>query len=552
MSSRTAAHRVVKELEAQGVTHVFGIPGAKIDAVFDGLVDGDPDLVVCRHEQNAAFMAAAVGRLTGTPGVCLVTSGPGASNLVTGLMTATTEGDPVVALVGAVGRTERLKRTHQQVDVESLFRAVTKSVAEVGTADAIPEALANAFRTAATARAGATAVAIPQDVLTETVKAPAARAAGAPRLGASPRGELEHAARLLSTARTPVILAGMRAGAPDVCAAVRDMLRATELPVVETFQAAGLVSRDLEDHFLGRVGLFRNQPGDVLLDEADVVLAVGYDPVEYGPAHWNGSGERHIIHVDCVPADIDNHYHPEIELRGHIQDNLAALTALVEGLRLNSDTQDMVDAQRGRLAEADATAHAELPDRVHPLRLLSELRAAIDDHTVVACDIGSLYIWTARNFRVYEPRKLLFSNGQQTLGVALPWAIAACLVRPGKKVVSMSGDGGFLFSAAELETAVRLSCNLVHLVWADGAYDMVAFQEQAKYGRTSGTEFGPVDHVRFAESFGATGLRVSSPDELAPVLAKALATPGPVVVDIPVDYRDNAALATALHSEVLQ
>ncbi|MCY9515527.1 acetolactate synthase AlsS [Paenibacillus apiarius] len=537
---------VVECLMRQGVSHIFGIPGAKVDSVFDALVDQGPSLIVCRHEQNAAFMAAAVGRLTGKPGVCLVTSGPGASNLATGLVTATAEGDPVVALSGAVSRADRLKRTHQSMDNAALFQPVTKYSAEVQHPDNLPEVLTNAFRAATSPRPGAALVSLPQDVITSPVEVSAIGPLPSPKLGAAPSEEIRAAAEALRGARIPVILLGMRASAPEATYAIRELLSHTNIPVVETFQAAGAISRELESHFFGRIGLFRNQPGDDLLAQADVVLTVGYDPVEYDPKFWNGDGLRHIVHVDEVQADIDHDYQPNLELLGSIERTIQELTKHLSGLQRTPEAAKLCDSLQAKLLEACEPPEHVREGLLHPLQIIHSLRRVIDDKVTVTCDVGSHYIWMARYFRSYEPRRLLFSNGMQTLGVALPWAIAAALVRPGEKVVSVSGDGGFLFSAMELETAVRLQLPIVHLVWNDGTYDMVAFQQQMKYGRTAGVHFGQPDMVQFAESYGAQGYRVTDPDDLVPTLQRALAAEGPVIIDIPVDYSDNITLGNML------
>ncbi|MBN3523978.1 acetolactate synthase AlsS [Paenibacillus apiarius] len=537
---------VVECLMRQGVSHIFGIPGAKVDSVFDALVDQGPSLIVCRHEQNAAFMAAAVGRLTGKPGVCLVTSGPGASNLATGLVTATAEGDPVVALSGAVSRADRLKRTHQSMDNAALFQPVTKYSAEVQHPDNLPEVLTNAFRAATSPRPGAALVSLPQDVITSPVEVSAIGPLPSPKLGAAPSEEIRAAAEALRGARIPVILLGMRASAPEATYAIRELISHTNIPVVETFQAAGAISRELESHFFGRIGLFRNQPGDDLLAQADVVLTVGYDPVEYDPKFWNGDGLRHIVHVDEVQADIDHDYQPNLELLGSIERTIQELTKHLSGLQRTPEAAKLCDSLQAKLLEACEPPEHVREGLLHPLQIIHSLRRVIDDKVTVTCDVGSHYIWMARYFRSYEPRRLLFSNGMQTLGVALPWAIAAALVRPGEKVVSVSGDGGFLFSAMELETAVRLQLPIVHLVWNDGTYDMVAFQQQMKYGRTAGVHFGQPDMVQFAESYGAQGYRVTDPDDLVPTLQRALAAEGPVIIDIPVDYSDNITLGNML------
>ncbi|MCW2663338.1 MAG: alsS, partial [Mycobacterium sp.] len=509
-------------------------------------------LIVCRHEQNAAFMAAGIGRLTGTPGVVLVTSGPGTTNLATGLVTANTEGDPVVALCGAVTLPDRLKRTHQSMDAVSMFTPITKFAGEVNDTANVPEVVTNAFRKACGPAGGASVVVLPQDVAagSATVALPAAGPSLVPAMGAAPAEAVDRAVQMLRGARLPVLLLGVRAGDVDATAAIRQLLARTDLPVVETYQAAGALSRELEDHFVGRIGLFRNQPGDVLLAHADVILTIGYDPVEYDPKLWNVAPGAQLIHLDALPAEIDNTYQPALELWGDVVQTVNALAARLGELKLSAQSSSLVTDLRGRLLELEEMPYRELPDRVHPLRIVRALRGLLADDTIVTCDVGSHAIWMSRHFRSYQPRTLLISNGQQTLGVALPWAIAATLVHPEKTVVSMSGDGGFLFSAMELETAVRLKSNLVHLVWRDGTYDMVAFQEQAKYGRTSGVEFGPVDTVTFAESFGATGLRVSSPDDFELVLKQAIDTPGPVIVDVPVDYSDNHTLGALVHQDV--
>jgi acetolactate synthase I/II/III large subunit len=549
-----SAQKVVDVLSAQGVEYIFGVPGAKIDAVFDALVDGGPRLVVCRHEQNAAFMAGAIGRLTGVPGVVLVTSGPGTTNLTTGLLTANTEQDPVVALCGAVRRADRLKRTHQSMDAAALLKTVTKFTGEVNDPDNVAETTVSAFRAAITEPRGATAVVLPADVLAASTTAGIAARMPIPALAAAPTEAIAQASRLIRAAHRPALLVGARGADPDSCRALRSLVSATGLPVVETFQAAGVVSRALEDRFLGRVGLFRNQPGDIIVDHADVLVAIGYDAVEYDPVLWNGNPNlqgRTVVHIDSLPADIDNNYQPTLELRGDVAATLTALTGNLAGLTLTPEYGAEIAKQRDALADIDTAARNRPPHGVglDPVAVLLRLREELDDDATIACDIGSVYIYVARHFRVYEPRRLLFSNGQQTLGVALPWAMAACLVRPGTRVVSISGDGGFLFSAQELETATRLGLTFTHIIFRDNTYDMVAFQEVLKYGRTSGVQLGDYDIVSYAAAFGAHGYRVSTLEEFGTTLRRALAEDGPSVIDVPVDYSHNVDLAAHLHDD---
>jgi acetolactate synthase-1/2/3 large subunit len=544
-----SAQRIVEALIAYGVEYVFGVPGAKIDAVFDVLADMGPQLVVCRHEQNAAFMAAAIGRLTGTPGVVLVTSGPGTTNLATGLLTATTEQDPVVALCGAVGREDRLKRTHQSMDAAAVMKTVTKFTGEINHPDNAPEAVANAFRAATTAPQGAAAVILPQDVLAAPTTAGIDRALPTPVLGPAPADAISKAANLIRYAQRPALLVGVRGADPHSCAALQALIAATGLPVVETFQAAGVVSRALEDHYLGRVGLFRNQPGDVVVANADVLVTVGYDAVEYDPVLWNADVARTIVHIDTIPADVDNRYQPVLELRGSVAATLDELTPQLSDVQLAEGYTSELARQRRALADIDEHARSASAQGhgVNPAALVLVLREGLDDGATVACDIGSVYIYMARHFRVYHPRQLLFSNGQQTLGVGLPWAMAAAMVRPGTQVVSISGDGGFLFSAQELETATRLGLTFTHVIMRDNTYDMVGFQEVLKYGRKSGVQLGDYDIVAYAQSFGARGYRLETLDEFATVLKQSLLEDGPSLIDVRVDYRHNTDLGAHLH-----
>lgn len=550
MTDRSGAEVLVRNLEAQGVEYIFGIPGAKIDRVYEALNGSCIKLVVCRHEQNAAFIAGGIGRLTGKAGVCLVTSGPGVTNLATGLATATSEGMAMVALGGAVPLADRLKQVHQSLDNATLMRAVTKYSVEVTAGEAIGEVVANAFRAAEGGRPGASFISLPQNVMVGPAADRVLTPASPPKGGASDPAAIAAAVQEVGKAKQPVLLLGMLASRPHNAAAVRALLARHVLPTVCTYQGAGVVPQTCLECFGGRVGLFHNQPGDKLLDAADLVIAVGFDPIEYDPSLWNRDGARRIVHIDSTPADFDACYRPAIELVGDIAANVALLTAqLPPGGRatdipLLGHVRRELEEVRGRGAGLGG-----MP--VHPLRIVHEMQKFVTEDMTVALDMGAFHIWIARYFYSFRPGQLLISNGQQTLGVALPWAIAASLARPGGKVLSVSGDGGFLFSGVELETAVRLKANLVHLIWSDGGYNMVAFQEAAKYGRTTGTEFGPIDVVKYAEAFGAHGYRIGHPDELAPVLRKAMETPGPVLIDIPVDYRDNPGLMGDLHAGVI-
>ncbi len=553
---RYGADAIIDSLVNHDVKYVFGVPGAKIDRVFERLEhptnEKAPQLIITRHEQNAAFMAQGIGRITGKPGVVLTTSGPGVSNLATGLVTATAEGDPVLAISGQVQRTDLLRLTHQSMDNVALLAPVTKYAAEVQEPENISEVIANAYQEAEAAKQGASFVSVPQDVTDSEVKTAPIAPMPAPVLGPASPVESTLLAQRIKTAKLPVLLLGMRASDPETTKSIRNLVEETHLPVVETFQGAGIIPRELEDDFFGRVGLFRNQPGDQLLKHADLVIAVGYDPIEYEPRNWNNEGDANIIVIDSMRAEVDKNFQPERELVGDISQTLDFLLPYMKGFKLPESSREYLDGLQEKLKLRDEPpAVTENQVTSHPLSIIQALQDRVTDDMTVSVDVGSFYIWMARHFRSYNPRHLLFSNGMQTLGVALPWAISAALVRPNTQIVSVSGDGGFLFSSQDLETAVRLGLNIVHIIWNDGHYDMVKFQEELKYRKSAGVNFGSVDFVKYAESFGATGLRVEKAQDLEKVLDQAFATEGPVVVDIPVDYSDNKELGKQILEDQL-
>ena len=540
----SAADMVIDTLKNNNVDYVFGISGAKIDYLFDALEDDGPELIVTRHEQNAAMMAQGIGRLTGKPGVALVTSGPGVSNLTTGLLTATSEGDPVLAIGGQVKRNDLLRLTHQAVDNAALLKSSTKYSAEVQDPESLSEVMTNAIRTATSGKNGASFISIPQDVISSQVQSKAIDLPEKPHLGVPTDEEVNEVLQAIKDAKFPVLLAGMRSSSEKETEAIRKFVEKTSLPVVETFQGAGVISRELEDHFFGRVGLFRNQVGDELLRKADLVVAIGYDPIEYEASNWNKELDTEIISIDEVHAEITNYLRPKKELVGNIAGTIQMMSEKVSEPIIDQKHLDDLEELRANIIEATGIKYEHEDGILHPVEIINTMQKTLTDDTTVTVDVGSHYIWMARKFRSYNPRHLLFSNGMQTLGVALPWAIAAALVRPNTQVVSVAGDGGFLFSGQDLETAVRKKLNIIQLIWNDGKYNMVEFQEEMKYKRAAGVAFGPVDYVKYAESFGAKGIRVTSPEELEAAIKEGYETEGPVLIDIPVNYKDNIKLST--------
>ncbi len=417
----------------------------------------------------------------------------------------------------------------------------------------------DAFRVAAEYPQGATAVSLPIDIMTVGRKSchPGLSRHGlrpAATYGPSPASSLREAAALISAAKAPVLYLGMRATEPETTAAVHAFLRKHPIPVVETFQAAGSIPKELAHLFYGRLGLFRNQPGDKLITHADLLITVGYDQSEYDADAWNQSKRCNILHLDVNKADYGYCYAPKVELVGSMGANLDILGDTLTSVAMLQETEPAKSIFTELHAWVSSPhAFAKETGPTHPLHFIRKLQELVDPTTTVISDVGSVYIWLCRFFYSYVPKTFLMSNAQQTLGVGLPWAIGAALSQTpepcARKVVSISGDGGFLFSAQELVTAVKLECDITHFIWNDGKYNMVEFQEVDKYGRSAGVDLGGVDFVKYAESMGARGLKVSSSAELEGVMEVALSYKGVCVVDITIDYSQNHELMMHLVSD---
>jgi acetolactate synthase-1/2/3 large subunit len=411
--------------------------------------------------------------------------------------------------------------------------------------------MSDAFRVAERPRPGAAFVSLPMDIVNAPAKGAVFSDVGSPAMGPAPVEEIRATAELLKLAKSPVLLLGMLASQPEIADAIRKFVAQTGVAVTGTFQAAGALGSAQFNRFAGRIGLWSNQPGDQLLAQSDLVVTVGYNPVEYYPSLWNKNVRRPVVHIDVLPADADRHYRPAVELVGDIAKTLELLAAELGTLNTSPEANAILSTVA--LARTALTKkYAGLGGApVHPLRIVKELQDIVDANTTMCVDMGSFHIWIARYLHSFRARQLLITNGQQTMGVALPWAIAASLVRPGEKIISVSGDGSFMQSSMELETAVRLKSNIVHVIWVDNMYNMVEIQEVQKYERRSGVEFGPIDFKAYAEAFGAAGFAVNSADELRSTLRKAMEVEGPAVVAIPVDYSDNPKLMDPLREDYL-
>ncbi len=528
---------------------VFGVPGAKIDSLFIALKHSKIQMIICRHEQNAAFMAAAFGRLTGKIGVCIATSGPGVTNLTTGLATATSEGDPVLAIGGEVSLDERLKKTHQSLDAINLMKAVTKYSAEVVTAHELAEIMGNAIRIAESDRPGAVFVSLPKNIgLTDFEGDLMINWGKKSPKGPGSQLAVTEAVKALDASKRPLVIMGMQSSLDELSQPLIQFLKKTGIPYISTFQGAGAwIEEKGASTYAGRIGLFHNQPADKLLDVADLIITIGYDPIEYDPSIWNANNKRPIICIDTIQPDQDNDFMPIAELIGDIGESLILLS---DAVKIKVDT-DYIKVAKYAFQELQATiSEGKKMDAfpVQPLRLIHEIQKQITTDTHVALDVGSNYIWTNRYCVTDNARQVLVSNGQQTLGVSIPWAIALFLLYPNQRVLSISGDGGFLFSSMELETAVRIGAKFVHVIWDSHSYDMVAFQEVAHYGESAGIKLGAYDVVKMAESFGCKGYSIKSTDELPHVFEEAFKAEVPVLIHVPVDY----SLNTRLMEDVIQ
>jgi acetolactate synthase-1/2/3 large subunit len=539
-----AAELVVRCLEHEGVHHVFGVPGEETMALLNALADSQQvRFVPTRHEQGAAFMADVWGRLTGTAGVCLGTLGPGATNLLTGVADAYLDHAPLVALTGQAGLERVHKESHQYLDVVGMFRPVTKWSARIERAEVVPEVARKAFRLATAEKAGPTHLELPEDVADEEVppgsEHPLPIRVPRPTV---PSGEaIEAALALLRQARRPVILVGngvIRAHAAGDLAA---LARRLHIPVVHTFMGKGILS-DADPLSWGAMGL---QARDIVMDGidgADLVLAVGYDLVEYAPSAWNHVRERPIVHVDALPAEVDQSYLPAVELVGDVGASLRALALAWQGRRGVTARPEL---REQILAELN-NFRADEGFPIKPQRILADLRAALDPKDIVISDVGAHKLWVARLFPTQWANTVVISNGLASMGIGVPGAVAAKLAHPERRVVAVTGDGGFLMNSQELETAKRLGTAFVVLIWVDDAYGVIEWKQQQRFGRTFGTHFTNPDFVRYAEAFNLPGFRVESAAELLPTLRRALDQDVPSIVEVPVDYRENIRLSTHL------
>ena len=549
MTVSKASDVLVRCLEAEGVRHVFGIPGEETLDLNHSLAASSIEFVPVRHEQAAAFMAGMYGRLTGRAGVCLGTLGPGALNLVTGVADAFLDRTPLVALTGQRPLEWMHKESHQYVDVLDVMAPITKWNARVAQPDIIPEVVRKAFRVAESEKPGATHLELPEDVMGKPLEAePLPRRS--PPLPEPAARELLEAAELICAARNPIVLAGNGVLRAHAAPALREFTRATGIPVAETFMGKGAL--DCADPYaLGTVGLQERDYELAGFGDADVVIAIGYDLVEHAPVHWNARRDKAIVVVDSVAAEIDAYFTPAVELLG---DLYQVLLRLAEECRNTRDPRPHPPACRLRtlVSERLAASRRDAAFPVCPPRALWELRQALGASDMLISDVGLHKLWIARMFGAHEPNTVLIPNGLAGMGFALPSAIAAKLAHPERRVVAVCGDGGFLMNCQELETARRLGTAFVTLVWVDGGFGSIAWKQGRRFaGDHFGTDFSNPDFVGLAESFGMPAWRCDSPDDFSSRLRHALSLDTPSLIVLPIDYSVDVAISGQLGEETV-
>lgn len=548
MSSRRASDLFVECLEAEGVRYVFGIPGEETLDLNASLANSSVSFIPVRHEQGGAYMADMYGRLTGRAGVCLGTLGPGAMNLVTAIGDAFLDRAPLVALTGQADLERMHKESHQFIDLVELFRPITKWNARVTSPDIVPEVVRKAFKVAESEKPGATHLELPEDVMAAEVDArplprrrivkpePAAR-------------ELLKAADLIRSAINPVALAGNGAVRAGAAPALREFCRATGIAVAETFMGKGLLDHD-DPKALGTVGLQARDYAMAGFEDADVVIAIGYDLVEHSPKHWNPRRDKKIVVIDSEPAEIDAYFTPEVELVGDIYHVLT---------RLAEECRDVPFRSQGsgqtRLRElVDGHLHAAAGDESFPMRpprVLGEIRQALGRDDILISDVGLHKLWIGRMYPAHEPNTVMIANGLAGMGFALPCAVAAKLVHPNRRVVTVSGDGGFLMNVQELETAMRLKTAFVNVVWENRQFGSIVWKQDTKFGEHFGVDFTNPDFVALAGSFGMPAWRCEGADDFDRHLRHALTLDVPSLIVVPIDYSLDVALTPELGADTL-
>lgn len=541
-----ASDLLVQCLEEEGIEYIFGVPGEE-NADFMMSLEKSTKIkfILTRHEQGAAFMAEIYGRLTGNPAGCLGTLGPGATNLITGVADSNMDRAPMLVLTGQ-GSTDRLhKESHQIMDVVSMFRPVTKWAATILNADTIPEIIRKAVRIARSEKPGAVHIELPEDIATlETSKRPMT-----PRRfrRSVPDDKItDQAFAMIAAAKRPVIIAGNGCIRRRASKQLRLFCEKTGIGVVSTFMAKGSVDMDAP-YCLYTVGLGNKDLISRAIDDADLVIALGFDMVEYHPQLWNPNGDKTIIHADFLAAEIDEHYHPEIELIGDLAHAMWMLNERADAAApFDFDFANQAACRKAMASDFVEYKDDETVGSIRPQKILWDTREVMGPNDILLSDVGAHKMWIARHYQCHEPNTCLIPNGFCSMGFALPGAIAADIVHPDRRILGIAGDAGFLMNVQEMETARRINSNIVMLVWEDNEYGLIAWKQESHFGHHTDLAFGNPDWIKLADSFGWNGHFVSDSADFATTLDSAFEEAGPSLVVVPIDYRENALLTQKL------
>lgn len=545
-NSIKASDLFVKCLEEEGIEYIFGVPGEENADFMMSLEKSDKiTFVLTRHEQGAAFMAEIYGRLTGQPAGCLGTLGPGATNLITGVADSNMDRAPMLVLTGQGASTRLHKESHQVMDVVAMFRPVTKWATTVLHPDSIPEIVRKAVRLARTEKPGAVHIELPEDV----AKLPATTQPISVQKFRRPVPAdkiIDQAFDAIASAKRPVIIAGNGCIRKRASKQLRLFCEKTGIGVVSTFMAKGAVDMDA-DYCLYTIGLGSKDFVSCAIDACDLVITIGYDMVEYHPKLWNSGKEKQVLHIDFLPAEIDENYHPEVEVVGDLAHSLWMLNErLDQHGKLTFDLDQQQAVRRDMWAEISAHKDHETVDAITPQKVLWDARQVLGPEDILLSDVGAHKMWIARQYQCHEPNTCLIPNGFCSMGFSLPGAVAAALVAPEKKILSISGDAGFLMNVQEMETARRLNSNFVAMVWEDNAYGLIAWKQENEFGRHTDLAFGNPDWLQLASAFGWGGHYCRDSAQLQTVLQQAFDEPGPSLVVVPIDYRENMELTKRL------
>ncbi len=540
----TAAELLVRCLENEGVKYIFGIPGEENLDVMQALRNSSIQFITTRHEQGAAFMADVYGRLTGKAGVCLSTLGPGATNLVTGVADANSDGAPLVAITGQVDTNRMHITSHQFLDLVQMFTPITKRSKQIVRPDSINEIVRIAFKYAESEKPGAAHIDLPNDIAKLPVPEdpnvmPMRHTAVHQEL--TDVADVEKAAGLIFQAEHPVILAGHSAVRAHAAEALTKFAEQLKIPVINTMMAKGIIPMD-NRYSMGTMGIPQRDFQNVMLDNSDLVIAVGYDIVEFSPSKWNRTQNHKIIHLDVRPAHIHSLYQPQVQVVGDISDSLEKIA-----VRCHRENEPELFFRLKELMLEDYSA-AESDDGfpIKPQRVLHDIRQVLGREDILISDVGAHKMWIGRQYNCYHPNTCIISNGFASMGISVPGAIAAKLIYPEKKVLAVSGDGGFMMNCQEMETALRIGVPIVVMIFNDSGYGLIRWKQEDHFGSSCFTDFTNPDFVKFAESMGAKGYRIQSAEEIIPVLEDAFAQNVPCIIDCPIDYSENTRLSERL------